>query len=306
MKTTELFVELVLIGSMVLAIAVLPLYPEIAAGRVGIPLGGGASAVEIVVGGAVLLGLVYLIGVVFDRLADTILETWEKHLRLRFAAKSATSSKGENGDPFPEDVFKMRILLKGDSALEWMDYLRTRVRLARSLLVFLPGLTLALQIALISDRCGPPAGIGALVVSPWIGVLLLFIYMAVPLMRWLARQASRHRRRLKFRLMTPRTDSEARFRAYCRLRDLRSQGRVPMSWNLFDFGVGLPALVFAFVLSLSGLVIWNCTTMPIAAIAATGFGLTLLSAWAWSRILNTYRVYLRDIGHRLRDLPETG
>ena len=101
MKTTEVFIELVLIGSMVLAIAALPFLPEIVGSwltSANWPIVGG------IVASAILIGIAYLLGVVFERLADSCMEIWEKHSRLRFASKQKTKHPSPSGDPFPEDT----------------------------------------------------------------------------------------------------------------------------------------------------------------------------------------------------------
>ena len=125
MKTTEVFVEQVLIGFMVLAIGWLPFY-RFADLKLGLE-----SAAQ----AAVAVGVAYLLGIVFDRFADTLLGRVERHI-LDWRGR-----------------LRVGVLAKGEQLADWMEYLRSRIRLARSLAVFLPGLTVS---AVLAARCSQP------------------------------------------------------------------------------------------------------------------------------------------------------
>lgn len=138
MKTTEIFVEQVLIGLLVLVIGYLPYQQinEIAK----IKLEGKTLA-----DGAVIVAIAYLLGIVLDRFADTLLSRLEQYHRLTFAVNLIKRGKQASGsDPYPEDSFLVRIMKKGSKELnEREHYLRTRIRLSRALAVFTPALTIS-------------------------------------------------------------------------------------------------------------------------------------------------------------------
>ena len=75
MKTTELYIEQVIIGLLVLTIAAAPWARELVGtlGEINIK--------EV----SVFLGLAFLLGIPFDRFADTLSDRLERHHRLQFA-----------------------------------------------------------------------------------------------------------------------------------------------------------------------------------------------------------------------------
>ena len=89
MKTTELFVEQTLTGFLVLTVAVAPFLswetlqelPEEAKGGIDISSAAGA------------IGAAYLLGVIFDRFADTLLERINRWNRLLFAIELKQENK---------------------------------------------------------------------------------------------------------------------------------------------------------------------------------------------------------------------
>jgi len=125
MKTTEVAAEQVLIGFLVLAAALLPVADLQRALQQGVPL---TAAVGFV-------GVAYLIGVPFDRLADTLLAGVEKWQDARFAERELVTRRAE------EEI--QAVLLAGGAAAEWLDYLRSRIRVARAVSVYLPALTVS-------------------------------------------------------------------------------------------------------------------------------------------------------------------
>ena len=44
----------------------------------------------------------------------------------------------EPDDPFPEDRLQIELIKQGDEAWEWMDYLRSRIRIARAMTALPP------------------------------------------------------------------------------------------------------------------------------------------------------------------------
>jgi len=152
MKTTELFVEQTLIGFLVLAAGAAPFLsceklkklPGEAKGGIDISSAAGA------------IGVAYLLGVIFDRFADTLLERINRWNRLRFAIELKEENKALSpDDPFPEDRLQIEVTLKGDEMWEWMDYIRSRIRVARAMTAFVPAVTLSMELAMgFRDRPG--------------------------------------------------------------------------------------------------------------------------------------------------------
>ena len=81
MKTTELFVEQVLIGFMVLLVGALVFWGDVYA----FALKRSDKSLDLIVTGGILIGTAYLIGMVYDRIADTLLQDIEAQGRLQFA-----------------------------------------------------------------------------------------------------------------------------------------------------------------------------------------------------------------------------
>ena len=134
MKTTELFVEQTLTGLLILAAGAAPFLswekleklPGEAKGGIDISSAAGA------------IGIAYLLGVIFDRFADTLLERINRWNRLLFAIDLKRENKALSpDDPFPEDRLQIEVIHKGHEAWEWMDYLRSRIRIARAMAAFL-------------------------------------------------------------------------------------------------------------------------------------------------------------------------
>ncbi len=148
MKTTEVFIDQVLIGFVVLAIFILPFSDWFK-----------VDAAQ----GAVLAGTAYLLGILFDRFANTLLSGLEQRHRLHYAWKPPSDEgdpfplhyawklPSDEGDPFPEDQLIANVLRTDGSAAEWLNYLRSRVRLSRALAAFLPALTIAFGLRLLDD-----------------------------------------------------------------------------------------------------------------------------------------------------------
>jgi len=99
----------------------------------------------------VSLALGFALGVVVDRSADTILDRWLGALRLKFALKEgvlcqrkALISDSTVHDIFPENGMRVRIQAQGnEGTMRAMEILRTRVRVARNMVVLTPVLTLS-------------------------------------------------------------------------------------------------------------------------------------------------------------------
>ncbi len=138
MKTAEVAIEYILTGLLALCAFVLPFLPE------QLNFQHHLIKNEALFG---LLGLAYPIGIIFDKLADMALAPIEQYLRLKQAGKHIKNNREcFKGDPFPQDTLENYLRQKQDGRLEWMDSLRSRIRVSRSLAVF--GLPAAMGIVI--------------------------------------------------------------------------------------------------------------------------------------------------------------
>lgn len=331
MTPTAVFVEQVLIGSILVAILVLPIHPEI--GDLVKLWKSDSFLFDKLAVGAILLGIVYLMGVVADRLADTILEIWERHIRLRFAIKKYDSWPQTWVDPYDEGRYRVLVLKYGGAMCEWMDYLRRRVRLVRSLAIYLPGLTISLQAALLRTACRPDhslpeslAGLGvALNCSEkqyglaYLGILILVVYLIVPLFQGVWRSIVKYVTPIPKVWDPPRTnDPEEEIDDYASRRGLKRDGgklsrqkSIQRRWFVFmDVCLGVPFILFAVfsfislqLAELAGLSVVGTKWNVIDWVGVTGGALTILSAWAWWRVLTTYFTYMEMLGKSLDEKP---
>jgi hypothetical protein len=89
LKTTELFVEQVIIGGLVLLASASLVSPHLISEVLEINLGGALA----------IVGIIYLIGIVYDRFADTLLQDLEGHNRIWFGLNGKVN-KPPSEDPF--------------------------------------------------------------------------------------------------------------------------------------------------------------------------------------------------------------
>jgi hypothetical protein len=265
MKTTELFVEQTLTGFLVLTVAAAPFLsweqleklPEEAKGGIDISSAAGA------------IGAAYLLGVIFDRFADTLLERFNRWNRLLFAIELKEENKALSpNDPFPEDQLQIEVIHEGDEAWEWMDYLRSRIRVARAMTAFVPALTVSMELAMgFGDRPGIIRAVLAAVVAAYVAAFLV----------------SQILERSSVRL--PKTYHLHTDKDFQGARDKMKATREPALWlGVFLFALGL-GLIFLDTGS-------GRTAM--AAALATGAVLSAISAWAWWRTTQTFMQFLRD------------
>ncbi len=260
MKTTEIFVEQVLIGLLVLATGALP-YVEWSQLEVTLPdIGKGAG----------IIVLAYLLGIVFDRFADTIVQRFEQYNRLKFAVQLKGNSheiKNSKSDPYPEGVLRAKILGKDGETSGWMEYLRSRIRLTRSLAVFTPAVTLS---GLLAAR---PEAVPGHVPPIILGVMALtYVFSFI-----IVKVVSRHK---KWKL--PKTGEEgieSAVKNFCWKREPTTAAVAVL--------VFVAAILVALFASEEPRSLFK--TLPILLI---GCGISVLSAWSWWRITHTFMKFL--------------
>ena len=265
MKTTELFVEQTLTGFLVLTAAAAPFVswdvleklPDEAQGGVDISSAAGA------------IGIAYLLGVIFDRFADTLLERLNRWNRLLFAIELKEENKALlPDDPFPEDRLQIEVIHQGDEAWEWMDYLRARIRLARAMAVFVPALTLSMELTVgLRDRPGMINAVLATIAAAYVAAFFV------------SQVLERSARRLP-KTNDLHTDEDCRG-----ARRQMSVVREPVFWlGMLLLALGLGLIPFGA----------GPGRGAMAAVFAAGALLTAISAWAWWRMTETFMQFLHD------------
>jgi hypothetical protein len=272
MKSTELFVEPTLTGFLVLTAAAAPFIswenlqklPDDATGGIDISSAAGA------------IGAAYLLGVVFDRFADTLLERFNRWNRLLFAIELKEKNEGLSPeDPFPEDQIQIEVIHQGDEAWEWMDYLRSRIRVARAMAAFVPALALSMELAMgLRDRQGLVKAVLASIVGAYVVAFLV------------SRVLEKSSRRLPktFHLRTAEDCEHAR-------SNMRTT-REPAFWlGIFLIALGLGLIPLADATHRDAM----------ASVLATGTVLGGISAWVWWRTTVTFMQFLSDFRKWARD-----
>jgi hypothetical protein len=262
LKLTEFFAEQVLTGLLVLAIVVLPYLrapnPDL------------DTALEIVGTGVGIIIVAYFLGMIFDRFADTILSRPEQYHRLKYAVerRDIARKKTDKGyDWYPVDQVRAKLLITCGGAIDHVEYLRTRIRLTRSLTVFLPAITVSALMAL-----GSPCPMGLIVPGCLTVVAALYAYTFIVTLKV--------RKRKGWEL--GRTD----------------QG--DLDANLGNFhGSGEPASLLAMFLGVLAiaLIVYFAVIEPVSLktsipVFAAGGILSYLSGWSWWRISKTFMHFL--------------
>lgn len=275
MKTTELFVEQVLIGLLVISIVGLVVYdyanPFVTLDSLG--------SFELIVTGGLLIGSAYLIGMVYDRLSDTLLQDFESHCRIHFIVSSMkpedlTELLDTGKDPFEEGKYRI-IILSNPQATNHMEYLRSRIRLTRSLTTLLPALMVSSLLVLDHEKANP---------------FRLEFAIAIPIAYFLTLL-------LKMREKPkgpPKTYQTLALRAYLndwtlpKCSKQRTRAGLKFSWrDEVWIGMGLLALTS----TLQVLANWSYARV---SILFAGLLLTIIVGWSWWRISLTFYSFLRD------------
>jgi hypothetical protein len=265
MKTTELFVEQTLTGFLVLAAGAAPFLswekleklPGEAKGGIDISSAAGA------------IGVAYLLGVVFDRFADTLLERINRWNRLSFTIDLKKENKALSpDDPFPEDRLQIEVIHKGDEAWEWMDYLRSRIRIARAMAAFVPAVTLSMELVIgLRDH---PGIIRADHASDVVANLAAFLVSRI-----LEHSSLRMPKTYDLRTDEDCQDARAKMRAMTE----------PALWlGVFLFGLALGLIAIA----------PGPDRTAMAGVLGIGAVLDAISIWAWWRTTGTFMQFLYD------------
>ena len=294
MKTTEVFVEQVLIGLLVILNLGLILSPEITSKVEKLDSASSTAAIA-----AAVIATAYLVGIVFDRCADTLLEDIERHCRLKTALRGKEAPL--KSDPFPEDQYRMKVLLNPEAAT-YSNYIRTRLRLTRAMAILIPGLSVSFLLRVTRGQNADPTWIAA-------AVSLGVIYggaLVAQLIRGKEIEASdgsietasndesrttvaRSESRRTVWYKPPKTNDRAALNVYLQKRTF--QKKTLLWW----FAVREPAFWGFTLLTALGLAVaTQADGRAFLAVPFVTIALTLLTGWTWWRITKTFLDFLRD------------
>jgi 8-oxo-dGTP pyrophosphatase MutT (NUDIX family) len=130
MATTAVFAEILIVGLQVEAWLVLVLLSIF--GTKWIDLHSVADFAALLT--VVVLGLAYVLGIILDRLADTLLDRFEKSKRGK-RVKRRFSKNEKLVKPEKVATMRMKVMLESDGATRFLDYQRSRWRIARATVV---------------------------------------------------------------------------------------------------------------------------------------------------------------------------
>ena len=275
MKTTELYLEQVFIGFLILAIAALPWVPDLWDNLKNV------QTVVGVAGGSAALGLAFWLGIPFDRLADTLCDRLDKRNRLDFALRlreKRTPAPAKEEDPYPENQYLIACRKQSATVIRQWDYLRSRIRLSRALAAYGPALTLVATFAAVHWKPGS-ATIDLSVAGCWFGLVIAAYAVWMMLVLIVPKSAK-----------VPRTDEVDEREVYASERKkwtMRELGAWFAEWRTWLVPVAL----------IAGAVLYGAKNSEHAEalwIAVGGAALTTLAAWSWWRISTTYREFLFD------------
>lgn len=275
MKTTELFAEQVLIGLVVILLVGLVVYDP----ANPIVTTDNKNSLELIVTGGLLLGGAYLIGMVYDRLSDTLLQDLESHCRLHFVSEMNSDelkkSLESGQDPFEEGRYRV-VVLGNSQATDHMEYLRSRIRLTRALATLLPGIIVSILLAMDYGKA-----------SSWWKEVAVIIPIAYGL-AFLLKMKKRPTR-------PPKTYKTAELKTYLdRAKSLPNSSnplkRAPLYFLLRDeVWIALSLLAVA-----ATILILSTRSYARFSVLLVGLVLTIIVGWSWWRISLTFYSFLRD------------
>jgi hypothetical protein len=166
MKTTALFVEQVIIGLLILAVAGVPFFSLELICRFSSVMHQFTQLSFVVVAA-------YLLGIIGDRAADTLTDPLKHHYKKKVDDITHLPLKYDSG--WVKTGLQIASGIDGD----WLVYLRSRIRLARSMAVYLPFLTLAALLNASDFASHNPYLIKIIFLLSALGLLLLMLIVTV-------------------------------------------------------------------------------------------------------------------------------
>jgi hypothetical protein len=266
MSTAQVSIELVLAGILALCAFVLPFFT-------GTKIDNALLADNIWIA---VVALSYLLGVVFDKLADTLLTPFENFLRLRQADKYLKSNPNFKKDPFPQNKLEFRLREEKNGRLEWMESLKSRIRTSRELAVLgLPATTgIAIYIGLANLKVSASIH--------WVHIfivlnLVLFIASALLDSSKADEDASPKPSDASFRTNQLDRDPDTRKKEMNRVWIQMHKDALVYYLLLVNSIIGIAAIALQ-----------NPSSYTLLALGIGGTVITLLALWACLRITRTY------------------
>jgi hypothetical protein len=276
MNTTEIFVEQMIIGGLIMLTGYILFPVEIH----GWLLRFQSPFAQISIG-AVLTGFAYLIGTVYDRFTDTIFQDLEKHCRLSYALKGIKSESELETDPYPETIYRMAVV-GSDSAVQREDYFRRRIRLTRAFATLIPAISAAMILTSSTCYNGEPWYMVKAAAIP-LSYLIAFLYKNIDTDF------------LKY-IRPPRTDNEKLLKRYWR-KQFRKKDNEEKHWKLLrsifaDFACWILLLTILILGIIQ--IIQSGNDMQIVIFMFTGIVTAGVVTWSWWRIYLTYFAFVKN------------
>lgn len=283
MKTTEMFVEQILIGGALLFIVFL-LFPDLPS--LTIPKNWNISGplVSALIG-ASALGAAYFFGILYDRVADTLLEDQEKRSRLRYALKryKRTKVSFSEDDLFPVHILRLEVYDAKSGVSEHANYLRSRIRLLRALTTLIPALTVSYVIHGLMDE--QKSGWQELRIAGTVGLFLIygsvFLYKILP---WLNKLRMKNKIGILDRL-SKWVKRHAPPKTYIDRENIEEGIREHLGkgWAWRD-----PVFLGFWILIILSAILESSREKPCWILPFLGLSLTLLCGWAFLRVHKTF------------------
>ena len=278
MNTAQVSIELVLAGILALSAFALPFFPDA-------DLNSDLLKNEALIG---ILGLAYLLGVIFDKLADTILHPMEHTMRLRQAAKYLDEHPDFAGkDSYPQNKLEFNMRKSKDGRLDWMNSLKSRIRASRELAVM--GLPATMGIVLHQ-----------IVAPPWFYIPVTLNLLAFIVSAWLESNSSDEgtgsaRWRIK-RIKTHDLKKDEVERNKQLIEALGQARRLSIPYYLL---IAVPVCTIGLLVAL------NPDNTQILIIGLAGTILSLFALWTCLQITRTYiRFVAREMSGYLKEKAE--
>lgn len=278
MNTAQVSIELVLAGILALCSFVLPFWR-------GSELSQNLLQTDALIG---ILGLAYLFGVVFDKLADTILSPMEDFLRLKQAHTILEHRvKAKPKDAFPQNRLEYELRSTKDGKLDWMNSLKSRIRTSREVAVL--GLPASMGIAIYQGLANDCAQTSPVCSAHWIYLFVFLNLILFVLAAWMeSRRSDEESKDAKvIRIKTGDLDHDP----IVRKRQMgQAENQMWVDSRIYQLILLNSAIAITIVAFLKPENSW------IAMLSVGGLIVSVLSLWACLRITRTYIKFVARAG----------
>jgi hypothetical protein len=324
-NTSTVYVEPIFVGCLIGLALALPFYSELTCFYDKLP----PDLQSPTFLGVIVIGAAYVIGIPADRLLDSLMDGLAGHRRIRFLLKDALKHEsmrqriiaGENPfiagqDPFPEDRYRTAALLYASREFnDWLQYIRTRVRMTRALTFTIPSLTFAvLAYAVPKDNSST---IPEWLLKSGVPMAWTFAILFALLLQWHASKHCRKRDKVstcvrfwrpRGRWNPPHTKETCDISNYMQDR-IRKCAKNSCPASSIEVSVGglfldvalQPFPVSGALLLVAAVIVGYCSGLEVVGLitAATGALLTCAVGYAWWRLTETFMSYVLLAGREL-------